>query len=118
MDVSKYSLDGEWIKLEVKSDRELEPFEFKVQPIVEAGFGVASKSPDQLTTLCVEAVIGWNLTVGTDPLPCDETTKRRYLSKFATYMVKSVNGKEPKELTILAGAIVEFAASPDNFLKN
>jgi hypothetical protein len=118
MDVSKYSLDGEWISVVVNSTRELEPFEFKVQPIVEAGFKAASKSPDELTSLAIESVIGWNLADGTDPLPCDEQTKRRYLTKFAAYMVKTVNGKEPKGPTILVGAIVEFAGSPDNFLKN
>lgn len=118
MDVSKYALDGEWITIAVDSDRELEPFEFKVQPIAEAGAVVASKSPDRLTTLACEAVIGWNLTIGTDPIPCDEKEKRRYLTRFATYLVKTVNGKEPEEPTNLISAIVLFASKPDSFLKN
>jgi len=118
MDVSKYALDGEWISIVVDSERELEPFEFKVQPIVEAGFGTASKSPDQLTTLACEAVIGWNLTIGTDPIACTDAEKRRYLSRFATYSVKAVNGKAVDGPTNLVAAIVMFAARPDNFLKN
>jgi hypothetical protein len=118
VDVSKYALDGEWIEVEVVSDRAVEPFRFKVQPIGSTGFMAASKSPDEVTTLCVEAVIEWNLTTGEEPLPCDEKNKRYYLSRFATYMVKAMNGKPPAQATNLAGAIVGFAASPDSFLKN
>jgi hypothetical protein len=118
MDVGKYQLDGTWISLTVDSDREFEPFEFKVQPIMEADYMAASKSPDGLTSLLIECVIGWNLTIGTDPLPCDDVNKRRYLPRFATYLVKAVNEVRPDEPTNLAGAIVGFAAKPDSFLKN
>jgi len=118
MDVSKYALDGEWIEIEVVSDRMVELFRFKVQPIGSTGFMAASKSPDEVTTLCVEAVIDWNLTTGEEPLPCNAENKRFYLSRFATYMVKTMNGKPPAQAMNLAGAIVGFAASPDSFLKN
>jgi len=155
MDVSKYALDGEWIEITVQSDQELEPFKFKVQPMVEAGATAASKSPDAITTMFIESVIGWNFVIGTDPIPCDEANKRRYLARFATYLVAKINGHSPDEkqekiveqatarleaatdtdarmlamveqarekaklrVMNMAGAVVEFASKPDNFLKN
>ena len=118
MDVSKYQLDGEWIELTVESEREVEPFKFKVQPIMEADYMAASKSPDGVTALFMECVIGWNLTIGTDPLPCDDVNKRRYLPRFATYMVRRVGDNAPEDKMNLASAVVTFASKPDNFLKN
>jgi hypothetical protein len=116
MDVMKYS-DGEWLDIAVQSDREMEPFRFKVQPIGELAVMAASKHADGITSLCIDAVVDWNLTSGADPLPCDEKSKRLYLTRFGMYSVKSVNGVEPPDATNLAGAIVKFASKPDNFLK-
>jgi hypothetical protein len=118
MDISKYNLDGEWLEIEVESEREIEPFRFKVQPIGSAAFMAASKSADEITALCAEAVIDWNLTIGPDPLPCTSGEKEKYLGRFATYLVKTVNGKPPAETVNIAAAILQFASKPDSFLKN
>jgi hypothetical protein len=116
MDVAKYS-DGEWLTIVVTSDKELDPFRFKVQPIGELAAMAAAKHADSVTSMCIDAVVDWNLTSGDEPLPCDEKTKRLYLSRFAIYEVKSVNGVEPTERLNIAAAIVQFATRPDNFLK-
>lgn len=116
MDVTKY-VDGEWLDIAVVSDREMDSFRFKVQPIGELAVMAASKHADGITSLCIDAVVDWNLTSGDDPLPCDEKTKRLYLTRFGMYSVKTVNGVEPVEPSNIAGAIVQFASKPDNFLK-
>jgi len=121
MDVSKYNFDadGEWLKIEVKSERELELFEFKVQPLLEVGLVIASKSPDEITAAFIEVVVDWNLTDGPDiAIPCDEENKRKYLPRFSTYLVKAVNGEAQKGPKTLAAVIVDFASNPDSFLKN
>lgn len=117
MDVTKY-VDGEWLDIVVVSEREMEPFRFKVQPIGELAVMAASKHADGITSLCIDAVVDWNLTSGPDPLPCDEKNKRLYLTRFSMYEVKTINGKEPQDKANIAGAIVQFASRPDNFLKN
>jgi len=112
MDVSKYDLDGVWLTIEVRSERELEPFKFLVQPIVETGVKAAAKSPDEVTSLCIGAVVDWDLMNGPDPLPCNEETKRLYLTKFANYSVKTVNGVSPdaKQEELVASLTAKYEA--------
>ena len=129
MDVSKFDFDGTWVEIEVRSDKVLEPFRFKVQPIgfTESMAAFNGKVLDTMLRLFVSAVVGWDLVVGGKELPCDEETKKTYLSRFGTYMVKSVNGvslakvvddKEVWQHKSLAEAVIEFCGQPDNFLKN
>jgi len=118
MDVSNYGFDGAWVEIHIQSKKISDPFKFRVQPLGEMAIMAASGRPDSVTSLFVEAVIDWNLTLGKDPLPCDEKTKKLYLPRFATYAVKAVNGSASKGgRDNVAAAVVAFAADPDNFLK-
>lgn len=122
MDIAKYAVetDGAWLTVEVESARILEPFRFKVQPLLETNFVTASKSPDVTTRSFIEAVVGWDLTQGegNEALPCTTENKEKYLPRFAMYLVKSLNGASPAQKTNLAAAVAEFASNPDSFLKN
>lgn len=129
MDVSKFDFDGTWVEIAVRSDKVLEPFRFKVQPIgfTESMAAFSGKVLDTMLKLFISAVVGWDLAADGTALPCDEETKKKYLSRFGTYMVKSVNGaalskvvddKEVWEDKSLAAAVIEFCGQPDNFLKN
>ena len=120
MDVSKFDFesDGEWISIEVQSNVVLEPFRFKVQPILEANMVMASKSPDVVTRSFIEAVVDWDFVDGTGPVPCTPENKTKYLTRFSTYLVKSVNGVAVKGMQYMAAAALDFAGNPDSFLKN
>ncbi len=129
MDIGKFDFDGTWVEIAVRSEKALEPFRFKVQPLgfAESAAAFGGKALDTMLKLFISAVVGWDLVADGKELPCDEATKARYLSRFGTYMVKSVNGvslmkvvdgKEVWENQSLAGAVIEFCGQPDNFLKN
>lgn len=119
MDLNKYEfVDGEWISIEVKSDRILEPFRFKVQPITESMFRGQSKSPEGPLELAMAMVVDWEFALGEEPLPCTMENKQKYLPRFGSYLVKSVNGEPAVRDMTLAAAIMEFSGNPDNFLKN
>lgn len=120
MDVSKFDFesDGEWVAIEVVSDVVLEPFRFKVQPLLEASIVMASKSPDVVTRSFIEAVVDWDFVDGTGPLPCTAENKTKYLTRFATYIVKSMNGVALAGTKNMASAVLDFASNPDSFLKN
>jgi len=120
MDVSKYDFesDGVWVEIEVDSERELEHFRFKVQPLQESAITAEVTNPNAVTSMFIKSVIAWDLTIGETPIPCDEENKKKYLSRFATYAVRTLNGEAPKNQMNIAGAVTTFAQNPDSFLKN
>ena len=118
MDISKYAADGEWIEIEVESDRELEPFRFFVQPISVSEALAGIGTIERIVPFCVAAVLDWNFTIGADPLPCTPENKEKYLNRFGLYSVRKINGATPAEKSNLAAAVFNFARRPDSFLKN
>lgn len=65
----------------------------------------------------VDAVEGWDLTIGGEPVPCTKENKRKY---FPRILGAKLAGRKD-DVTIdafLGGALVNFAGDPENFLKN
>lgn len=119
MDISKFELvDGVWIAICVHSDVLTEPFRFKVQPLGEAATLASTRAEAAVTALFIAAVVDWDFTNDGQPLPCDEANKKRYLTRFATYLVASVNGKPTDGKSNMASEVMQFCLRPDNFLKN
>ncbi len=119
MDVSKYDFDGEWVEIVVESEKVTEPFRFKVQPVGELAAMSVSDRQDKITAMFIQAVVGWELTDGDKPLPCDEKAKQLYLPRFAMYLVKTVNGRSPNEEQeeVVAKAIAKADAETDQAAK-
>ena len=65
----------------------------------------------------VEAVEGWDLTIGGKPVPCTIENKRKY---FPRIMGAKLAGRK-KDVAFeafLGGALANFAGDEENFLKN
>jgi len=65
-------------------------------------------------------ILDWDLTSGSDKIPCDDENKKKYLPKLLRFVVKKQGDNENKkdEYQILVMEVLAFAQKVENFLKN
>ena len=81
MDISKFQLGGEWLKLNIEGRKSLKVM---VRPLSDKDqLEMAGTAKKEDMTLFLDEikglVLGWDLTEGKEPLECNEVNKKKYL---------------------------------------
>ena len=135
MDVSSFQLEGEWLELEVESEKGERSLRFKIKPLsakdqLDLG-DIARKDVKDLLSYVSGIVIDWDLTEGGKKLPCTDKAKEKYLPYLIGMTIKKKEeekrreegevstDKGPGEIRSFVGLeILSFAQNFDNFIKN
>lgn len=96
MDISKFQLGGEWLKMEVEGKEKPLSLSLKIKPLTDSDqlrmADLAKKDKSGKTTLneVKSLVLDWDLTEGKDHLECNEENRKKHLS----YLLKmNLNGE-------------------------
>jgi len=117
MDISKLSVDGEWLKLETDNE-DFGNLEVLVVPRKYGGL-MKMVMNDDMIQLISTLVIGWNLTIGKKEIECTHENKMKYLSIMADWKIKNPRYAQKGAMFETIGAeIIAFAQDIKNFTKN
>lgn len=122
MDINTLNKDGEWLELEIDSDK-VDSLRFKIRPVtandelraIEAGENIVRN----VYRTIIEVIVDWDMTDGDDPYPCTQENKEELMPYLVGLTVKGEeveNGKTGKKT--VGGEIAKFAQKTENFLKN
>lgn len=140
LDVSKFQLGGEWLKLNLETKKN-EKIDLLIKPMsdkesVHIG-ELASRDLQAFIEEVKKFVVDWNVKVDGKKLPCNDKNKKEFLPYICKINLKGETerveneriaekkkakeeGIEPKKVfkKDVGSAILEFAQNFDNFIKN
>jgi len=98
-------------------------FEVKYIPPYALPDYVPGKASDirlskMMTEALVDAIVGWDVTIGGKPLPCTRENRERFLPALLSARVVGADPKSYELESYLIGAVSNFAGEQKNFLKN
>lgn len=133
MDVSKFQMEGEWLDLEVKSEKKDKSLRLRIKPLSAKDQSdladAASKDVREFFSSISKVIIDWDLTQNGEKLPCNDEEKEKYLPFLIGMEIKEPEKKdeeldedeeEEKEKfpNLIGFEILKFAQNFDNFIKN
>jgi hypothetical protein len=78
-----------------------------------------NKLSEILRAVLIDAVVGWDLTSGGEPIECTIEKKKELLPTILGLMIKAPEGAGAgSHERVLGWALLNFAGDGDNFLKN
>jgi len=115
-DVSKLSVDGEWLEL----DTEIEDFgKFKVKVVPANTNRIIHIAKEDIVGVICSVVTDWDLTKGATKVPCDEENKHKYLLALSEVKIKNPKHAMKGEMFRTVGSeILAFSQNIKNFIKN
>lgn len=136
MDVTKFQIKGEWLEIEVESEKVEGPLKFLIKPLSsDAQMDMAEvgrESRKEFLTKIQDLVIDWDMTKNGEKLECSAENKKIYLPYLIPMNLK-VKKEEEKEIMAdedldkpktkkipdsVGLAILGFAQDFGNFIKN
>ena len=130
MDVSTFQMEGEWLELEVVSEKEEKSLEVKIKPLSAEDqinlAEVAEKDIKDFLSQISTVILDWDLMRGEEKLPCNDEEKARYLPYLIGMRVRRKSESDDiesskeadKKLTFAGFEILKFAQNFSNFIKN
>ena len=142
MDVSKFQVEGEWLEVNIDSEKIPDPVKFKIKPLSsmdQLEYGEAARDDRAKYLLKLyDLVLDWDLTNNGNKLDCTKANKELYMKYLLPLDLKDPEEEEgPKEIladedkdkkedekpgkkikNTVGLAIFNFAKDFTNFIKN
>ena len=139
MDVTKFQIKGEWLELDVESEKVEGPMKFLIKPLSSDGqldmAEVGRESHKDFLNKIQDLVIDWDLTNNGEKLECNDENKKLYLPYLIPMNLKAEKAEKEEGKEVMADedldkpkiqkipdsvglAILGFAQDFGNFIKN